>query len=419
MTLGLANIRELLSRIGNPQHNFRSIVVAGTNGKGSVTAMAAALISAQGMCAGRYTSPHVYSPTERIQIDGEPVTTDEMEAAAGRIAALHDEIGFSYFEALTAIAFIIFAARGVDVAILETGLGGRFDATNAVDPEVAVITSISLDHRRLLGDTEEEILREKLGISRPNVPLLVGRLAPALIEQIRERARQDDFPVATLTDLGTGHCVAAELDRQSVSVRTALADYGEMSIRFPGTHQIDNLMLAIGAAERICGPLSGVSAGLAAATAPGRFECVVRGRHTFALDVAHNDAALCASVGHLAAHVPRADAAVIFGLLKRKELFRFPQALIAAASRVYLVSPGSDDPEYAPHELLATYLIHQLTNTGTDVILWNRRDAENDHWARLYHALAVCGARVVLCTGSHHVVEGFGRFLLREGRSDA
>ena len=180
MTLGLGNIRALLARLGHPERTFKPAVIAGTNGKGSVTAMLASILGRNGHRVGRFISPHVYSVTERVSVDGAPVSVDEMEAAAGRVAALRDELTFSYFEALTAIAFLIFADLGVDYAVLETGLGGRFDATNAVEPVVTVITGISLDHRRILGDSEEEILREKLGITRRGVPLLIGKMSPQL-----------------------------------------------------------------------------------------------------------------------------------------------------------------------------------------------------------------------------------------------
>src|SRR5262249_15039872 len=139
---------------------------------------------------------------ERISVNGEFASIAELESAASRISSLRDDIQYSYFEALTAIAFLIFAERGVEVAALEVGLGGRFDATNIVSPTASIITSISLDHRRILGDTEEAILGEKLGITRPGVPLFVGALKPHLMELVHERGRRDGFPVRELGDIG-------------------------------------------------------------------------------------------------------------------------------------------------------------------------------------------------------------------------
>ena len=179
MTLGLGNIRALLSRLDHPEEAFRSIVIAGTNGKGSVAAYLSSILQANGVSVGRYTSPHVYSVTERIWVQGELISLERMEALASRIVPLYASVPFSYFEAITAIAFLEFAERGIDYAVLEVGLGGRFDATNVVDPVLTILTNISIDHRRLLGDSEEEILREKLGITRPGIPLRRRRATSA------------------------------------------------------------------------------------------------------------------------------------------------------------------------------------------------------------------------------------------------
>jgi dihydrofolate synthase/folylpolyglutamate synthase len=262
MTLGLGNIRALLERLGNPHRRFESIVVAGTNGKGSVTAMLASLLRQNGVRVGRFISPHVYSVTERVSVDGNPASVEEMEHAAERVAALKDELTFSYFEAITAIAFLIFAQRGVEYAVLETGLGGRFDATNAVEPRVAVITGVALDHRRILGDSEEEILREKLGVTRPGVPLLIGDLPGSLREIVAEKSQRDSFPVSSLGDLGMVTLDGGGLKTTRATIRTPAADYGIVELPFPGSHQAQNALLAVGAAECVARPLRNVGAAL-------------------------------------------------------------------------------------------------------------------------------------------------------------
>jgi dihydrofolate synthase/folylpolyglutamate synthase len=428
MTLGLGNIHALLERLDNPERAFRTVVVAGTNGKGSVTAMAASLLHAQGMRTGRYTSPHVFTVTERIAVDDEPVTVDEMEHAAARIVPLHREIGFSYFEALTAIAFLIFAERGVEVAVLETGLGGRFDATNVTNPLVTVITSISLDHRRVLGATEEEILREKMGILRPGVPLLLGALSPRLREIISERAARDRIPVIGLEELGE----ATPLGGRRVRIRTPLGDYGAATLPFGGAHQRTNALLAVGAAERVVGGLRDVPAAMDAAYLPGRLEEVAVAGKTFILDVSHNDASLAAAAEALAEISERGRAAAVLGLLRRKELDTAPGRVVASAARVYLVAPdpiaGHEDSGFAPHELYAAHF-HRFLNRARargaaprssfpdlpcDAILWNRTDV-GDQWDRLLRVLThpdnPCGT--ILVAGSHHVVEQFARRLFQ------
>jgi dihydrofolate synthase/folylpolyglutamate synthase len=372
-------------------------------------------LSHQGLRTGRYISPHVFSVVERIAIDGEVISLEDMEAAAARIAPLREEIPYSYFEALTAIAFLVFAARGVDIAVLEVGLGGRFDATNVVEPQASVITSISLDHRRILGDTEEEILREKLGVARPGVPLLTGVLAPGLMSSVRERGARVGFPVLDPDALGTARVESESLGAVDVALRTTRADYGRVRVPFGGRHQAVNALLAIGAAERVLPRLDRVREAIEHAFIPGRFQCIARGTRTFVLDVAHNDEALRATAAHLAAFEPRDECALVFGLLRRKELFDAPAALLRAARTICLVEPeaepGSSDTAFAPHELLARFFAPLLPNTATNVMLWSRRDVHDDPLARLVRWLdADAGAhRVVLATGSHRVVQEFGR----------
>ncbi len=415
MTLGLGNIRALMERLGHPERRFRSVLVGGTNGKGSVTTLLASILSHQGLRTGRYTSPHVFSVAERIAIDGDFISIDAMEAAAARLVPLRDEIPFSYFEGLTAIAFLVFAERGVDVAVLEVGLGGRFDATNIVDPTVSVITSISLDHRRILGDTEEEILREKLGIARSGVPLLVGPLSPSLRAVVDERAMRETIPVFAPDDLGTAFEVQSLLDGALVDIRTPRAHYGRMRVPFGGRHQATNALLAVGAAERVVPSLDGVADAIEDAHIPGRFQCVERRGKTFVLDVAHNEAAIAATADHVADFRPRTESALVFGLLRRKELFDAPRHILRAFGCVCLVEPpaepGSADSAFAPHEMLAKYFAPHLPNAATEVMLWNRADERDDPLVRLLRWLDDGQSRwtTVVAMGSHRVVEEFGR----------
>jgi dihydrofolate synthase/folylpolyglutamate synthase len=415
MTLGLGNIRALMEHLGHPERAFRSALVAGTNGKGSVTTMLESVLRARGLRTGRYTSPHVFSVAERICVGGEFVTIDEMEEAAARVVPLREEIPYSYFEALTAIAFLIFAGRGVEFAVLEVGLGGRFDATNVVEPELSIITSISLDHRRILGDTEEEILREKLGVSRAGKPLLLGNLPPALRAIVDVRGEHEGFPVIGPRELGTATVVEPMFDGSWVELRTPAADYGRVRLPFGGEHQAVNALLAVGAAERLAAPLAGVGEALANAFIPGRFQCVDRHGRTFVLDVAHNEAAILATAEHVAAYRPREECAVVFGLLRRKELFESPGTLVKAFGHVCLVDPGlepgSSDVALAPHELLATYFAPHLPNAAAAVMLWNRGGEWDDPLVRLLRWLDAPRSPVttVVVMGSHRVVEEIGK----------
>jgi dihydrofolate synthase/folylpolyglutamate synthase len=347
-------------------------------------------------------------------VDGEQIPLPELEEAAGRVAALKDELPFSYFEALTAMAFLIFAGRKVEYAVLETGLGGRFDATNAVDPSVSIITGIALDHRRILGDSEEEILREKLGVTRMGVPLLIGAMSQPLRDIVDEKSRRDGFPVFSPAELGTAELVGCDLTATSVSIRTDVADYGVVQLPFTGSHQAQNALLAVGAAERVVGPLRDLPRAMSSAYLPGRFEAVESGSHTFFLDVAHNDQALAASVSHLGEHSAREDNALVFGLMRRKELFAFPRLMPPAVSRVYVVPLDGD--ALAPAEVWERFFNDSFSGAAVDMVLWNRNGSDDDYWRRLVRHLTSPAnpCRRVLVAGSHHLVDQFGRRLFEQ-----
>ncbi len=415
MTLGLANMRRLMAVLGNPEKSFRSVVVAGTNGKGSVSAFVAAILQANGLRVGRYTSPHVYSVTERICVSGDPVGLDAMEAAASRIVPLRESIPYSYFEAITAIAFQIFAEEGVEIAVLEVGLGGRFDATNIVEPEVSVLTGISLDHRRLLGDTEEEILREKLGITRPDVPFICGKLSPALQSMVEEKAEREHIALECYGRLGTAELVRMSFEGMRARMKTESADYGEIDLPFVGEHQLANALVAVRAAEIVLGRVERLNEAAAAAYLPGRFEAVPLNGRTVVLDVAHNDESLIAALRTLTSLSPREENGMILGVLRRKELQAFPGELPRRVRRVRLVEPVAGEAFTAP-ELLGAIGVKALRRGSLDVILEPFLEGD-DEWARFTRRVLAPDdpCRVVLVTGSHRTVEAVGLRLLGAG----
>jgi dihydrofolate synthase/folylpolyglutamate synthase len=409
MTLGLGNMRALVEAIGHPERAFRSVVVAGTNGKGSVTAYLSAILEANGVRGGVYISPHVYSVGERICIDNVPVSIDMMERAAARIVPLHERIRFSYFEALTAIAFLVFAEAGVEIAVLETGLGGRFDATNIVDASVSVLTSISLDHRRLLGDTEEEILREKLGISRPGVPLLVGALAPELADIVRGKADRENIPLRLSASLGRADLESMSFEGMRAAIRTPAKDYGLVRLPFIGDHQRTNALLSIAAAELLLRDVGNLDAAYESAYLPGRFEVMRAADKTLVLDVAHNDGALAATVDTLIRLSPPAKNAMILGMLTRKELLSFPEKARSCFSRMWLIQPDDEDAAPAPL-LLGRFGLANIRDRRLDVQLERRFESEGQWNHFLDRVLAPSNpSEAILVTGSHRTVEAFGR----------
>lgn len=412
MTLGLGNMRALLDAVGHPEASFDSVVVAGTNGKGSVTAYLSAILADNGRHVGWYSSPHVYSVNERISVDNEPVDLELMEHAAATIVPLHEAIGYSYFEALTAIAYLVFAELGVEVAVLETGLGGRFDATNAVEPVLSILTSISLDHRRILGDSEEEILREKLGITRPGVPFITGELSEPLREIVEEKMTREGVPLVPFEAAGSIELESMSFDGLRARVRTPSRDYGVLTLPFLGRHQLNNALLSIAAAERLLDKVENLDGAAAHTYMPGRFQRIDVDSKIIVLDVAHNDAGLSAATRTLAELSPAARNGLVFGLLKRKDLVRWPQEVADAAHRVWLIEAVPEESLASPWLLERIGLDH-LRGRGVDVLL-QPRFTRGEAWDRFMEGLLRdATVDVVLVTGSHRTVEVFGRQIAR------
>src|SRR5215218_5504524 len=197
---GLERTGELLAEVGDPHRTFRSLHVAGTNGKGSVSALCDAALRAADTPRriGLYTSPHLVSFDERIRIDGRPVDRELLLACEARLRPAIERTGATFFEATTAIAFLCFAEAGVDLAVVEVGLGGRLDSTNVITPLASAITNIARDHTEYLGDSIEEIAFEKAGILKPGVPAVTGETAPGALAVLQRRAEEVGAPLTVL-----------------------------------------------------------------------------------------------------------------------------------------------------------------------------------------------------------------------------
>lgn len=265
--LGLENIRAILDALGHPEQAYRSIHIAGTNGKGSVAAMVERGLRAAGQKTGRYTSPHLDSIEERVAINGQPIARPTFEAVTEYVLDIVDTIIESgtltvqptFFEVSTAVAFEIFKREGVDVAIVEVGLGGRYDATNVLTPTITAITSIAFDHERHLGHTLSEIAFEKAGIAKRGVPLVIGRLPREAAARIDKVAREVEAP------LFDAH--ATTTDRR----------YPPLTLALPGRHQLENAAVAVAILERWSVLVSHISTdaivtGLTQCEWPGRLE---------------------------------------------------------------------------------------------------------------------------------------------------
>lgn len=286
--LGLERVQALLHILGDPHQRLRALHVAGTNGKGSVCATLDAVLRARGLRVARYTSPHLIDFPERFLVDGVPVASDRIVEWVDRWTPDVERIGATFFEATTAMAFQFFAESGVDVAVIETGLGGRLDATNVLVPLVAGVTNIQIDHVEYLGATREEIAFEKAGIFKPGVPAIVGEpdagIRALLVAHARGhgavpiRAVYDEAALSEVTVTADGTRFVARTSRGEREVRTPLA----------GRHQASNALVALAMLDALPDDLrpddATVEQGLSNVRLPGRFQRV--GKHVF--DVAHN-----------------------------------------------------------------------------------------------------------------------------------
>ncbi len=292
----LDRIRALTELLGDPQHAYPVVHLTGTNGKTSTSRMIDTLLCGMGLRTGRFTSPHLESMTERISVDGEPLTQEAFVRAYNDIApylAMVDAESMhplSFFETIVAMAYAAFADAPVDAAVVEVGLGGSWDATNVADGKVAVITPIGVDHSRLLGDTPEAIAVEKAGIIKPGATVVMAQQPPAAEEVLLARAVEVGASVMREgVDFGVEHQVAA-VGGQMMRLRGLRAEYHEVFLPLYGAHQARNAALALAAVEAFTGaPLGAevVEEAFGQATSPGRLE-VVRRSPTIVLDAAHN-----------------------------------------------------------------------------------------------------------------------------------
>ena len=328
MKFGLENIAALTAELGHPERTFKSIVIAGTNGKGSVTVMAETALRAGGGRVARYTSPHLVRLEERFVIDGREVETSDLRDALGTVRDAVDSLirrgGLealpTFFEVATAAAFELFRRAAVEIAVLEVGLGGRLDATNVVMPIATAITSIDFDHQAQLGNTIESIAVEKAGIVKPGVPLICGPVPEAAARVIREICETQGAALIRARD------VVQILPRNddAIDVRTRIRSLDRVTLALRGKHQRDNASVAVALLDELARhdmgiPDDAVREGLETARWPARLErFVVRGVDIL-LDAAHNPAGARALASHLE-EIGWSRITLLFGAMHDKDV---------------------------------------------------------------------------------------------------
>ena len=398
---GLGRTSRMLDALGDPHFAFDVLHIAGTNGKGSVAAVAAATAASHGP-VGLYTSPHLARFGERIRIGGAEAPLELLERCAARVQPLATREGATYFEAATVLACLAFAEAGVELAALEVGLGGRLDATNVVRPIACAITSISLDHQETLGPTLKEIAAEKAGILKPSVPVVVGELAEEAMEVIERRAALLGAPLYRLRE--TGAVDEIRVGRHGTSFRyRGEAWPGGVRFHLPlvGRHQAENAALALTLLEK-AGRLPGRGAAVARVAEvdwPGRFEIWEDSACQWVLDVAHNPAGAEALVRTLEELRPSRPIVLVIAMLRRKDWRGCVDALAGIADAwVFTRAPSHDgDAAWDVATAAATVEDHGGGRGGS-------ADVRPDFGEALQRARELAGRGTVVVAGSCHVV---------------
>jgi dihydrofolate synthase/folylpolyglutamate synthase len=402
---GLANVQTLSAAMGDPQKAFKSVLVAGTNGKGSVTAMVDCALGASGLRVGRYTSPHLVRLEERFAIDGAPVQTRVMLGLVEEMRTIIDDLVArgsleappTFFEVTTAMAFELFKRAGVQVAVLEVGLGGRLDSTNIVDPIASAITSIDFDHEQYLGHTLAAIAAEKAGVIRRNIPVVVG---PVPTEARDVLVSMCELAGAEFIEADAGARVAATTEdgRTIVDLRTPMHDYGQVPLALRGDHQVTNALVAVRLLEEIGRniPLTAdsITTGLSKVRWDGRLQMLeVPGGRRVLLDAAHNPAGAWALSSYLRREFPE-PLPLVFGAMRDKDVTLMLKHLLPVASAMVMteaLTPRAHDADE-----LATMARKLAPKVPIDV--------ERDPMRALEHAWkrcpVVCAAGSIFLVGS-------------------
>ena len=413
--LGLRNIELLLKRLGDPQKSYPAVQIAGTNGKGSTAVMLDSICEAGGIKAGLYTSPHLVSITERIRIGGDEISRDSFAAHATVVRTAAEallsenqiEALPTFFEQVTAIALAAFRDEKVDLAILETGLGGRLDATSAARAKIVGITSISMDHEQYLGQTLESIAAEKAAVIRPGTRAIIGPQAPEALKVILDTAKANavrpsvnECKVQTVAENPGGQFL--------VSFQTPGADYENILLGLRGRHQLENASVAIRLAESLRTrdfeiTHAAIVAGLERAKHAGRLE-LWEGRPGLLFDGAHNPAGAKVLRKFLDEFITT-PFTLVFGAMEDKKLEQMAAVLFPAAARLVLVEP--DNPRAAKLETL-----NRLAERFSDSV--SVRTAEGVEEAIMIAKRITPDNELICVTGSLYLIGGTQSVLKQE-----
>lgn len=396
--LGLDNIKHLLSVLGNPEEDFVSIHVAGTNGKGSTSALLEAIYMAAGYKTGLNTSPHLIDVRERIRINGEFIPLDLFREKIEFLYSAIQKYGCSFFEILTATAFAHFRDEKVDIAIVETGLGGRLDATNVLQPKLTVITEIDIDHVKQLGTTFLQIAREKAGIIKPGVPLLSNAGDPQVQAFFASVCRERG---AEFIDASAGMKIEELVCTPKAcyfDLTTPKNHWPKMQLSLLGKHQVQNAVTAVRAVETLHETIlptkkQAVYAGLEKVKWSGRMQ-VLQEKPTVVVDVAHNDQGVSVTIKEVDRIFLHRKLICVFGVLREKNYNKMLRTMNPYVDFYVAVTPNDE------RALPAEKLREQIANMGKNVV------AGNSIIDGLKKAHKLAGLDDLICIIGSHFVAG-------------
>ena len=346
MKLGLERMNRLLHLLGHPEKKFKSIHIAGTNGKGSTAAMIASVLQAGGYRTGLYTSPHLIDMRERIKIQEKMITESQVLDLIEMMKPHIDTTEASFFEIMTAMAFLFFAEQKIDIAVVETGLGGRLDATNTLRPLMSVITEIGLDHTKILGKTLRPIAAEKAGIFKPGIPCVIGSNNPGVIAFFQEYAQKMKCPVHSVQKRVSIKKMHLKETGTTADLTVLQKKYSGLYLRLVGEHQLNNLktvMLCIDLLEKQGWDISeeAVRKGLRQVKWPARLE-LLQTRPKILLDSAHNPLGARRLAKSVKTIFHYRKLILIFGVLADKDYRAMLKTLVPLADLLILTMPLSD-----------------------------------------------------------------------------
>lgn len=415
----LNRMKALLDALGNPHEDLKFVHVGGSKGKGSTVEMIASCLTECGYATGVYTSPHLVDVTERIRIDGQAVTPEEfpklmskVATAAESIARKHGEA--TYFEILTAMAFLHFAQEAVDIAVVEVGLGGRLDCTNLITPEVVAITEIQLEHTELLGDTITLIAGEKAGIFKEGVTAITVQQPKEALEVFKEKASEVGCDLRVLgRDVEFSFRFEADPDRgphARVSLSSSRSEYEHLPVPLRGEHQAHNCGLALAVLDHLRergfeAPERRVAIGLDKTPPNGRLELVWRSPKIL-VDGAHNPPSISALVKAIGSHIRYDSMVVIFGCASDKDIEGMLQGIALGADKIIFTKATDNPRAMDPHLLQKQFeaLSPKMTQTAENV-----KDAIN-------LAYKSVGRDDIICVTGSFYLAGEAKRLLTEAQ---